>query len=44
MQTTVKFIQTKPHIHTVRLRIMYQNTLFQISRPPYTFSFARFLA
>ena len=31
MQTTIIIIQTEPHIHTVRLRIMYQNTLLHFS-------------
>lgn len=44
MQTAVIFLQAKPHIHTVRLRIMYQNTLLHSLRPPYTLSFANFLA
>lgn len=44
MQTTIIIFQTEPHIHTVRLWIMYQNTLLHFLRPPYTLSFARFLA
>lgn len=31
MQTAIIFFQTKPHIHTARLRIMYQNTLLHFS-------------
>ena len=41
MQTAVIFLQAKPHIHTVRLRIMYQNTLLH-SETSLHFEFRQF--